>query len=286
MIGCDLGSNTFRVVEIDCKTKERVKEFEEIVKTAENLSNSGIINKKAVDRVLKAINRAQEIFDFQNQKSLCVATAAMRLAKNSDEVLKTIKDQSGFEFKIISAKKEAEYTKIAVENRLKKLDISFREYTLLDIGGASIEITINSITKSFDIGIVTMSEKCQSEQDIIKELSGIKKFISLHQKTDVLVATAGTPTTIAAFVKGMDYKNYDYKKVNGTILTLKQIDDSLQKLLTMDKATREKWVGVSRDRLIITGILLLKNIIQICNFKEIIVIDDSLREGVALSQCK
>ena len=35
MIACDLGSNTIRFVEINCDTKKRVKEYEQIVKALE-----------------------------------------------------------------------------------------------------------------------------------------------------------------------------------------------------------------------------------------------------------
>ena len=62
MIGCDLGSNTFRVVEIDCKTFDRVKEFEDIVKTAQNLYNSNIISDEAIKRVHDTIMKTLKPF--------------------------------------------------------------------------------------------------------------------------------------------------------------------------------------------------------------------------------
>lgn len=289
MIGCDLGSNTFRVVEIDCKTKERIKEFEQIVKTAQDLYDSKTISKEAISRVIDAIKEADKIFDFKNKKVAAVATAALRIAKNSKDVLEIIKKETGLEFKIIDANDEAKYTQIAVEQRLKRENILHDSYLLIDIGGASTEVVLknnsNTHLKSFDIGIVTMSEKYNNQKEMLKELTVIKEFIQNFKKPNILVASGGTATTLAAFSKGMDYKHYDYKRVNATMLDINQIDKCLKKLLDMDIKNREKWVGVSRDKLIIVGILLLKNIIKICNFKEIVVIDDSLREGVAISEC-
>ena len=289
MIGCDLGSNTFRVVEIDCKTKERIKEFEQIVKTAQDLYDSKTISKEAISRVIDAIKEADKIFDFKNKKVTAVATAALRIAKNSKDVLEIIKKETGLEFKIIDANDEAKYTQVAVEQRLRKENILHDNYLLIDIGGASTEVVLknnsNTHLKSFDIGIVTMSEKYNNQKEMLKELTVIKEFIQNFKKPNILVASGGTATTLAAFSKGMDYKHYDYKRVNATMLDINQIDKCLKKLLDMDIKNREKWVGVSRDKLIIVGILLLKNIIKICNFKEIVVIDDSLREGVAISEC-
>ena len=86
MISCDLGSNTIRFVEIDCKTKKRVKEFERIVKTADGLSSSGVVSDEAVERVVSAINDAKDIFDF-SKGVVAVTTQAIRVAKNQDEVL-------------------------------------------------------------------------------------------------------------------------------------------------------------------------------------------------------
>ena len=289
MIGCDLGSNTFRVVEINCKTKERIKEFEQIVKTAQDLYDSKTISKEAISRVIDAIKEADKIFDFKNKKVAAVATAALRIAKNSKDVLEIIKKETGLEFKIIDANDEAKYTQVAVEQRLRKENILHDNYLLIDIGGASTEVVLknnsNTHLKSFDIGIVTMSEKYNNQKEMLKELTVIKEFIQNFKKPNILVASGGTATTLAAFSKGMDYKHYDYKRVNATMLDINQIDKCLKKLLDMDIKNREKWVGVSRDKLIIVGILLLKNIIKICNFKEIVVIDDSLREGVAISEC-
>jgi exopolyphosphatase/guanosine-5'-triphosphate,3'-diphosphate pyrophosphatase len=280
MIACDLGSNTFRVVEIDCQTKQRVKEFEKIVRTAENLAHSGMITDKAVDRVIKAIKEAKESFDLSSAKA--VATAAMRKASNSDEVLRKILKETGLKIEVIDGKKEAFYVKKAVKQYVDD------DCIIMDLGGASTEFILEKEDISFDVGIVTMVDKYSLsgiEEGIKEEFKPISEFAKKIKKPKTFVATSGTPTTIASLLKGMDYEHYDYKKINGSILTISDLDNSLKQLLAMSEAERIRWVGVGRDDLIIAGVLMFKEIVEIFGFYEILVIDDGLREGLALSMC-
>ena len=278
MIACDLGSNTFRVVEIDCATKVRLKEFEKIVRTAEGIASSGKINDKAIQRVIDAVDEAKELFDLKDAKA--VATAAMRKATNSDEVLSRIFNKTGLKIEIIDAKEEASYVREAVEAYLDE------EYIIMDLGGGSTELILKDEDVSFDIGIVTMVDKYDFiKEGIKKEFVAIREFAKSVKKPQTFVATAGTPTTVASFLQGFDYENYDYKKINGTILTTVQIEDALKQLLEMSEEERIRWVGTGRADLIVAGILMFVEIVKIFGFDEVLVIDDGLREGVALSLC-
>lgn len=291
MIGCDLGSNTFRVVEIDCESKQRLREFERIVKTAENIAHTGVISDAAVDRVCDAILEAKQTFDLSNAKA--VATAAMRKASNKAEVLQTIVNRTGLLFEIIDASQEAAYAKKAAHYALGNLKLETDDFVMMDLGGGSTELVFQDSDISFDVGIVTIVDKYSLEQiyeGIETELKPIQTFIERYQQSKPMpkrfVATAGTPTTIAAFLQGMDYDTYDYQKINGTILTIAKIDQALERLLALDPQERVRWVGVGRDDLIIAGTLLFKEIMASLGFDEAIVIDDGLREGVALSGCE
>ena len=55
MIAIDLGSNTLRVVQMDCKSMKIINEYEKIVKTADGLAQYGVINDEAISRVVLAI---------------------------------------------------------------------------------------------------------------------------------------------------------------------------------------------------------------------------------------
>ncbi|MBP9566131.1 MAG: phosphatase, partial [Sulfurospirillum sp.] len=100
-----------------------------------------------------------------------------------------------------------------------------------------------------------------------------------------LVTTAGTPTTVAAFLEGLDYAHYDASVINGKVLHVKDFDQAYTQLIRLDETEAERYTGTNRRDLVVVGILIVKAIMQKLGFKHCIVIDDGLREGVALAHC-
>jgi exopolyphosphatase/pppGpp-phosphohydrolase len=105
-------------------------------------------------------------------------------------------------------------------------------------------------------------------------------------KVNSFVATAGTPTTVAAMKLGQTYETYNASKINGTSLQINDLDFYLKKLLSMPFEEREITVGTGRSDLIAAGILIYKQLYILLEFENCIVIDDGLREGIALYICK
>ena len=108
MIAIDLGSNSLRMIQIDCANKQFTRAYETNVKTAEALHSEGIISPAALERILHAFNEASQIFDFKNEPCVAVTTEAMRRASNADAVLERIEKETGVKFEIIGAHKEAD----------------------------------------------------------------------------------------------------------------------------------------------------------------------------------
>lgn len=291
MISIDLGSNTIRFIEYD--GKRWGQSFEKIVHTAEGLNFHGEIGILALERIVDAIIEAKNVLDFASHEVVAVTTAAMRMASNAEDILHEIFERTGILFRIIDGEEEALLTLKAVQNRLDLLNIPFEEFVLLDIGGGSTEIIVvsgnDTKSKSFPLGIVTLSEKAQTTDILRYELDVFKDMIthyldglSLKLPPKILVLTAGTPTTIAAYLMGMDYASYDPSRVNGSLLTRADCSVAFDTLMEMDEQTRAIYVGVGREELIATGIRIIEMIFDALKQEHAVVIDDGLREGVAL----
>jgi len=306
MIGIDLGSNTLRVVQIDCHSGEMVALYEKIVKTADGLIHTGKIGVEAQNRVIDAISEAKKQIGFDGDRYRAVTTEAMRQASNRDEVLARIERETGIVFEIISGEEEAKLTLLAVKHRLqllgqKEKDSKKRDkkasFLLVDIGGGSTELIFDYeggiLSKSFPIGIVTVSQRYQTLEAIEGALPGLMEemqgfcdeLYARYGKAGSFVATAGTPTTVAALKLGQNYATYDAGVVNGTELTVADLSNALKQLLAMSPGKREIAVGVGRSDLITAGILIFRQLFLIAGMQECIVIDDGLREGVALDSC-
>jgi len=302
VIAIDLGSNTLRVTQLDCQSGIFGASFEKIVKTADGLVQTGVIGSEAVERVIVAISEAKRCIDFSGDKVVAVTTEAIRRASNSEAVLSRIKEDTGISFEVISGEKEAALTLLAVEHRLKHLDREkgdrdHSSFVLVDIGGGSTELIFRYsdqiVTKSFPVGIVTVAQQCETLDKIDGALPALMKemkqfaqsVVSRHGALDAFIATAGTPTTVAAMKLGQNYATYDPASINGTSLEIEELDHYLKVLLGMPFEEREVTVGVGRSDLIAAGILIFRQLFILLGMKECVVIDDGLREGLALEKC-
>ena len=299
IIAIDLGSNSLRILKMHCKTKERLGEFHRTVKTADGLAKTGEINAEAVERVVLALNEAKEKLDFTDAEIKAVTTEAIRQAKNGDEVLLRIQEQTGIEFEVIDGVAEAKYALAATQNRLKLLGKTPKSFMMIDIGGGSTEMMFHygeekSFSKSFQVGIVTVTQKFNGLAELAEAIpvlmNPMKQYyhevVAQHGTVELFIATAGTPTTIAAMKHGMEYETYDAQKIHGTVLSQKELVEKLMELINMSPEERVKTVGVGRDDLIASGVLIYDELYTISGFKESMVIDDGIREGVAFSMCE
>jgi len=297
MIAIDLGSNSLRVLGYDCQREEAFFSFEKMVKTADGLSSSGRIDAQAVRRVVVAIQEAQKELDFSSHQLRAVTTQALRQASNASEVLATIFQETGVLFEVISGEEEALLTLNAVSFRLQKLHSPCDSFVLVDIGGGSTELSFvykdETIIQSFPLGIVTLSQSyetldamCQALPEKMKPIENfIESLYRKHTKPASFVATAGTPTTLAAIQLGMSYAQYDATKINGTVLKKEMLRASLHRLLAMSQEERAYHVGTGREALIMAGICIYEALFESLGFSSCMVIDDGLREGVALAMC-
>jgi exopolyphosphatase/guanosine-5'-triphosphate,3'-diphosphate pyrophosphatase len=297
VIAIDLGSNSIRFLKMDCQTKEFIGKFHLMVKTADGLATTGLISIEAQNRIINAINQAKEQIDFSDATIKAITTEAVRQAKNGQEILNCIKKQTGVEFNIINGDDEARYALIATQNRLKQLNIEPSSFMLADIGGASTELIFfygkETIVKSFPIGIVTITQSFHSLLEISHAIPALMKSMRLfcqevyakYGKAQKFIAIAGTPTTIASMKHGFTYKTYNANKIHGTVLTHNDLVHQLERLLSMEIAERKEIVGVGREELISSGVLIYEELYNIGGFNESIVIDDGVREGVVLDMC-
>jgi exopolyphosphatase/guanosine-5'-triphosphate,3'-diphosphate pyrophosphatase len=157
------------------------------------------------------------------------------------------------------------------------------------------QIAIQTIQtgKSFPIGIVTITQSFHSLLEISHAIPALMKSMRLfcqdvytkYGKAQKFIAIAGTPTTIASMKHGFTYKTYNANKIHGTVLTHNDLVHQLERLLSMEIAERKEIVGVGREELISSGVLIYEELYNIGGFNESIVIDDGVREGVVLDMC-
>ncbi|ARQ98555.1 Ppx/GppA family phosphatase [Campylobacter devanensis] len=273
MIAIDLGSNTIRA----CKMRrlgsgnfECEYSFERIVGSARGLSHTGLAI-DAMERIRTAV--AQLCTEASFSSSIAVATEAFRQASNSSEFFRDIRAEFGIEFNIISGEVEAYLTRLGVENRAKILNLDLKDSLLIDLGGASTEISFGEISRSFSFGIITALES-NKRAEISMAIEFIKQF-----KFNNIILTSGVPTTVAALKQGLNYTNYRADLING--VQIKNTDLNWAANLLKTTPNKDELVGKNRADLIVKGCEILSNLV---GFNPCIVIDDGLREGLFITK--
>lgn len=291
VVSCDLGSNSFRVLVYDFLKDEAIGDFETTVGTADGLKQSGNISVEALERIIKAINQSVEKLHYNPQDVIAVTTSAMRQAKNSSFIIEQIEQQTGVSFNIISGDKEAELTLLGLQYSLKKQNINSENIILVDIGGGSTEIVFvkdnTPFYKSFEVGIVTLSQSSNKEE-ILKnfqnEVQSYIKTLPFDIQVLQLVATAGTPTTIAALKHNLNYHTYDKQIINGTKVSMDDLVYYKNYLESIPLEEAEILTGTNRVQFIGSGIDIFRLIYEVLEKEFAVVFDEGLREGVAVEQ--
>jgi len=317
MIGIDLGSNTLRICEF--AGGRRVRADELIVGSARGLVPGGRLSEGAKARILAGLAEfdrkyglKRRILDgaaratfagglVQSADVRAVATEAFRLACDSGEFFAQVEREFGVRFNIIDALTEARLTRLGIDARLRELGLTEAGMLYIDMGGASTEISgpardangdKSELSRSFPFGIVRFCNEFDVT-DAANLTANAAKFVSsgVRFARDIavrrVVLTSGVPTTVAAMLRGLDYASYDADAINGARVRLDDFASAGARVAAMSADEAARLVGPDRQDLIVAGCAMFAALLgEICAAKPglpLIVIDDGLREGVAMA---
>lgn len=296
----DIGTNTvlLLIAEIEAGVISTVYEEQQIPRLGKGVDESRNINAEAVRRVTDALKDYKQLITErfpEVEEVIVAATSAVRDARNREEVLQQIWEETGYKVRLLSGQEEAEWT---TAGALSTLDATFRNSSvLLDIGGGSAEVTVTEKGRlidshSFDMGSVRYTEKFlhsdpPAEDDISKCRNAISNFykerpFKIDPKTKA-VGVAGTLTTLASILQGL--QEYNAQAVNEYLISKKAISEFIEAYRA--KSSREwllKYPELLKGRsdIFLAGLLILEGFLTIYGFKEIIVSAGGIRHGAIL----
>ncbi|WP_420399186.1 Ppx/GppA phosphatase family protein [Flagellimonas sp.] len=160
----DIGSNAVRLlVHNVIEHEDKLPSFKKSalirvpVRLGEDSFTKGEISEHSLQRLIKTMKSFDLLMEIYGvEKYMATATSALREARNGNEVVAKVLQESGIGIEIIDGKKEAA---IIASTDLKELIKKDRAYLYVDVGGGSTEFTIFSrgelkVSKSFKIGTV------------------------------------------------------------------------------------------------------------------------------------
>lgn len=295
----DLGTNTFHLLIVDLKERDFSVIFKEktAVKLGKNGISEGLITEAAQKRALKALKRFKEVIDVHKVKQVsATATSAIRNAKNGQDLVEMITQETGIKTRVIDGLQEATYIYNGVR---KALDIGSKPALIMDIGGGSIEFIIGNREqifwkRSLEIGgqrlidsyhkqdPIGIDEKADLIAYLSKELT-ILKEITQQYEIDSLIGSSGTFDTLSDIYR---VKNGIDKDPEATELPLDfdEFHDIVSDLVAKDKSERLQIPGMIQLRvdMIVVAVILVKHVTDMLDIRNIRVSSYALKEGVLL----
>ena len=284
----DLGTNSTRLLVADVEDG-RVEELDRetvITRLGEGVDRRRRLLPEPIARVRNTLvdfrRRAEEL---GAERTLLVATSAVRDAENGEAFLGEIEWSYGFDTELLSGDEEAAMT-------LRGASVG-RELApgtlLLDVGGGSTELTLPDFRVSLDVGSVRLTERfLASDPPTHDELAACRAAVrsTLEEHASGLevreaIGVAGTITTLAALELG----GYDRERVHGYRLTREAAERQLERLAALPLAERRELPGLEPTRapVIVAGAAIVAEALRFFDLDELEVSEHDLLTGAALA---
>jgi exopolyphosphatase/guanosine-5'-triphosphate,3'-diphosphate pyrophosphatase len=305
-VALDLGTNNCRML-VGTPAGEGFRvldSFSRIVRLGEGLHSTGRLGEPAMERAIVALRICAARLQRRPVKQLrAIATEACRRATNGADFLCRVKQETGFDFGVITGREEAE---LALESCAPLLRCEGRRALLFDIGGGSTELAWIRLTPgrpelisydSLPIGVVTLAERwgdagfCPAGfeamvDDVVHRLMAFESVHCIAQEIRCggvrLLGTSGTVTTLAGVALNLErYRRLD---VDGVELCRHDADAALKRLrcLGREGLTVHPCVGPDRVEFVLPGCAVFAAITRLWPAPTVMVADRGLREGVLL----
>mgnify|MGYP001449844998 CR=1 FL=1 len=285
----DIGSNSVRLVVFDGASRSPSYFFNEKIMCGlgVGLSKKLYLNPTGKKRALKAIKRFMNITKkMEISKIIGIATAAIRKAKDGNDFLQKIKDDTFLDVFIASGEEEARLSANGVLlGRPKTTGL------VCDIGGGSLEfadLKNGKVLKcsTCDIGPLFLSSLNKNDTDLEKYIN--KSLLNIYKKykwnNEQLFLVGGS---CRAFAKiDMMLSDYPLKVINEYKISSADLIRTGMWIIKNSIFYLEKKTDISKDRLSLlplTSIVLI-NLVNIFKIKTISFSSYGLREGILFDQ--
>ena len=272
----DLGTNTTRLL-VGAVEEGRVEELHRetrITRLGEGVDTRRRLLPVPIARVRNALSDYRRTAESLGaERTLLVATSAVRDADNGEAFLGEIEWSYGFATQLLSGDEEAELTQRGVG------DLGTTTL-LVDIGGGSTELALDGFRTSLSMGSGRFTER--HGEDVEASIQAARALLPELDPQDA-VGVAATITSIAALDLGLE--EYDRAQVHGHVLTRDGARAQVERLAALPLAERRRVPALEPDRapVIVAGGAILLAILDGYGLGSIRVSEQDLLDGTALA---
>ncbi len=291
----DIGTNTILLLIAELRPDGSLNILHDeqvIARLGKGVDSERMINQETFVRVAGFLKEYKRTCDRLGAERICaVGTSAVRDAKNREDFITAMEEQTGIRIEVLSGDDEARWT---YRGGISEFTGKAAMYSVVDIGGGSTEIIVGDangiISKvSIDIGSVRLTERILKDSPPeTAALIEAHDFIASQIPPDAVrqipqtfaVGVAGTLTTLAALHQRLP--EYDRTKVSGYALTSHDIGAMFGSLKDKSVSQIAAYPQISSGRadIILAGIMILMGYMERSGLQRITVSDRGLRYGI------
>jgi exopolyphosphatase/guanosine-5'-triphosphate,3'-diphosphate pyrophosphatase len=274
---------------------QTVSDRAEVTRLGEGLQDTGSLQPEPMRKTAEAvIGMVEEARREGAAEIAAVATAGMRLAENSAELVEAVRERCGVGIEVISGEEEARLAYLAATSAL---DVGRESLVVFDTGGGSSEFTFGRAGRveerfSVDVGAARYTERfgldgVVSDDEIAWALQAIAADLARldgRQRPAALVGLGGALTNLAAVRHRL--AAYDPDVVQGTVLDRSEIDRQIDLYRSRTAERRREIVGLqpARAEVILAGACIVRTVIDKLDCDELTVSDRGLRHGLLVER--
>jgi exopolyphosphatase / guanosine-5'-triphosphate,3'-diphosphate pyrophosphatase len=283
----DLGTNSTRllVADVDDGSVLEVERRLTITRLGEGVDERRILLPTALARVRNTLSGYRRVLEEAGaERTLAVATSAVRDAENGEAFLGEVEWSYGFETLLLSGEEEARMTSRGVANG----GVLEPGTLVLDVGGGSTELVLADWHVSLDLGCVRLTERfLHSDPPTAAEVEAcrahIRSLLPGEPQPTRAIGVAGTVTTLAVLSLGLDEE--DPALVHGHSLSAAWVEQEAERLAALPVAALRELRGMHPDRapVIVAGALVVAETLRRYGVDAVQVSEHDLMHGAALA---
>lgn len=289
----DIGSNSARLVISHLYRNgayNMVYNQKESLRLSQHVDLNNMLTEEAFASTIETMKTfAHMCRIYKADKTIAVATAAIRNSLNGAELVAQVAEETGIQLHIISGNTEAYISYLGVINTL-----DIKDGIIFDLGGGSTELIlfrnrrlIESV--SLPIGAVNTTYMFNTRNQLTPSmLSDVTAFINsrlaqnpwLKQPNLPLIGVGGTARTVAKIIQRA--KKYPTTKLHNYTYSAQTYRSFFNKLRGTNLEQRTKISGLSTERsdIILAGSIIINCLVEAVGTKKLITSGCGLREGL------
>ncbi len=297
----DMGTNSFHLIIVQVKGDGSFKIIDrerEVIRLGSHKGKEfSWISEGEMEKAIDVLRDFAKIAQFYKAEVRAIATSAVREAKNREEFMDRVFEETEITVEAVDGRTEAELIYLGVQHAL---DFQNKRILCVDIGGGSTEFLlgengVSEFAESIKVGAVRLSKMFFPDYNLspsgiencrryIKDKFNTNSNLHPNHKFELAVGSSGTIVAAASIISFRKTGRFK-KSLNGFTITAEEVfaltSDILKCKSPVDRLFIEG-MEIKRADIIPAGLIILTEVFQTFKLKEMTISENALREGIII----